>query len=38
MKRWLETHRKRKAARQTLAQLRATLPRYQQLAFDFNSS
>jgi hypothetical protein len=37
MKRWLETHRLRKAARQAMDQLRSALPRYQQLAFDFNS-
>ena len=36
MKRWLETHRLRKAARDALAQVRAARPRRsQQLAFDF---
>ena len=36
MKRWLDTHRMRKAARLALEQIRATFPRYRQLAFDFN--
>jgi hypothetical protein len=36
MKRWLETHRLRKAARDALAQVHAARPRRpQQLAFDF---
>lgn len=36
MRRWLETHRIRKAARDALAQVRAAFPRRpQQLAFDF---
>jgi hypothetical protein len=36
MKRWLDTHRMRKAARLALERIRATFPRYRQLAFDFN--
>ena len=36
MKRWLETHRMRKAARLALEQIRASFSRYRQLAFDFN--
>jgi hypothetical protein len=36
MKRWLETHRMRTAARQALERIRAQHRRYRQLAFDFN--
>ena len=36
MKRWLETHRYRRAARQALERIRAQHRRYRQLAFDFN--
>jgi hypothetical protein len=36
MKRWLETHRMRKAARQALECIRTQHRRYRQLAFDFN--
>jgi hypothetical protein len=36
MKRWLETHRMRTAARQALEHIRAQHHRYRQLAFDFN--
>jgi hypothetical protein len=36
MKHWLDAHRVRKAARLALEQIRATLPRYRQLTFDFN--
>ena len=39
MKRWLETHRLRKAARDAMRQLQQAHPaRYQQLAFNFDSS
>jgi hypothetical protein len=38
MKRWLETHRLRKAARQAMQQLRANIAHYQQLPFNFNTS
>jgi hypothetical protein len=37
MKRWLETHRQRKAARLAIEQLRAALPHYRQLAFNFHT-
>ncbi len=36
MRRWLDTHRYRRAARQTLEHIRAQHHRYRQLAFDFN--
>lgn len=36
MRRWLETHRMRKTARQALERIRAQHRRYRQLAFDFN--
>jgi hypothetical protein len=36
MKRWLETYRMRKAARQALECIRTQHRRYRQLAFDFN--
>ena len=36
MKRWLETPRMRKAARQALERIQAQHRRYRQLAFDFN--
>ena len=35
MRRWLETHRLRRAARLAMQSLRANVPRYRQLAFDF---
>jgi hypothetical protein len=39
MKKWLDNHRMRKAARDALAQVRAARhPRYQQLAFNFDTS
>ena len=34
---WLETHRYRRAARLALEQIRATFPRYRQLAFNFDT-
>jgi len=37
MRRWLETHRMRKAARQALERIRLEHHRYRQLAFDFNT-
>lgn len=37
MKRWLETHRQRKAARLALEQLRAALPHVRQMAFNFDT-
>lgn len=37
MKRWLETHRMRKAARQAMEQIRTHHHRYQQLAFNFDT-
>lgn len=37
MKRWLETHRRRRAARLAMAQLRADLPHFEQLAFNFDT-
>jgi hypothetical protein len=36
MRRWLETHPMRKAARQALERIRLEHHRYRQLAFDFN--
>jgi len=37
MKRGLETHRMRRAARLALEHIRASCPRYRQLAFDFDT-
>jgi len=37
MKRWIDTHRMRKAARLALERLREALPRYRQLEFNFDT-
>ena len=37
MKRWLETHRCRRAARLALEYIRASFPRYRQLALNFDT-
>jgi hypothetical protein len=37
MRRWLETHRMRRAARQAMKLLREQYPRYRQLAFNFDT-
>ena len=37
MRRWLETHRMRKAARRALERIRREHHRYRQLVFDFNN-
>jgi transposase len=37
MKRWIDTHRMRKAARLVMERLREALPHYRQLEFNFDT-